>query len=109
MYEGELKTARIETELVVDQTLNDMAVDQVMLDPSRLLQVSGSPMLCAIADPIGAYQHFHKCGKVYQEFTNTQNHSHTFVLIYSTYVWSSWRLLRAISCSPGKRRYGFTT
>lgn len=39
MYEGELKNADIETELLVDQSLNDMAVDQVTIDPSRLLQV----------------------------------------------------------------------
>ncbi|QDS70990.1 hypothetical protein FKW77_007621 [Venturia effusa] len=39
MYDGELKSADIETELLVDQSLNDMAIDQVMIDPSRLLQV----------------------------------------------------------------------
>lgn len=39
MYDGELKTAGIETELVVDQSLHEMAVDRVTVDPSRLLQV----------------------------------------------------------------------
>lgn len=39
IYEGELKNAGIETELLVDRSLDDMAVDQVTIDPSRLLQV----------------------------------------------------------------------
>jgi signal transduction histidine kinase len=44
MYEGELQNVGIKTELVVDQSLNDMAVGQVIIDPSRLLQVSSDSL-----------------------------------------------------------------
>lgn len=39
MYQAELRKADITVNLVVDQTLNDMAICEVIFDPGRFLQV----------------------------------------------------------------------
>ncbi|KAF2017723.1 hypothetical protein BU24DRAFT_432348 [Aaosphaeria arxii CBS 175.79] len=39
MFEGEVQTARINMDFVVDRSYNDLDIDWVKLDPSRVLQV----------------------------------------------------------------------
>ncbi|KAF2663979.1 hypothetical protein BT63DRAFT_444408 [Microthyrium microscopicum] len=39
LFEGELKTAQIETSVILDESLQQLNVDWILLDPSRLLQV----------------------------------------------------------------------
>lgn len=39
IYESELKAASIEAEIVVAKSYVDMQLNEVMLDPGRLLQV----------------------------------------------------------------------
>jgi hypothetical protein len=39
IYDVELKTAQIETRLLIDSNYESMEVQEVMLDPGRLLQV----------------------------------------------------------------------
>jgi hypothetical protein len=106
MYEGELQSTGIKTELVVDQTLSNMAIDEVTIDPSRLLQVSKYSLDRTPAKPIGTDQYFHECLKIHEELFNAQNHSHALCFILPSHSRPLWRIVRAFSFPPYVRPGG---
>jgi hypothetical protein len=103
MYEGELHNTDIKTEVLVDQTLKHMAIDEVIIDPGRLLQVSKHSLERTPAKPIGTHQHFHQCHKIHKELFNTKNNSYTLCFLCASHNWSLRRILYTFSFSPHQR------
>jgi hypothetical protein len=100
MYQAELRKADITVNLVVDQTLNDMAICEVIFDPGRFLQVRkhlSDSNAQIYADQIGAYQHFHKCDKIHDDLSNTENHNYAICFVRPPHNWTLRRIICTLS------------